>query len=636
MARRTDQLHRTWIATLMVGALLLGVLPMTSAAAQVPFLEQSWYLQQFPPGTTGNVERPILQRDLLSKAPADECFNGIGAPYPDGPPCDDEELPGVKPKVNQAYVWGLARTTEGLWYGTAPNVHCMVQGAYLGAPEPQVNDSWVCEFGESQASRELADQLAQRAALGAGFSPGTLGFESVRAGAYAQIHPQLAPIGDWRPPRLYWLRADGTEVELTGQVAGSIVNGGEHAYRFGTTIGIRSAGALDGVVLFAGPAIPGTAGPGQSAVNVFAFRASDGNFLGSHVLLGYSNIRKWLAHDGVLYTGVAKSGEGGAVLRWNGDLDDPFQFSEVGLLDTDAAELAVHKGRLYVSTWPAWESGEPRVAGLRRSPVIPTGGLTATHANDWEKVFDFSDYEPDPVTAMTYGGGALVSWGDHLYWGTMHVPLMAMGAHSQRYGQPADTQAGLDAFMGTHRAIAIFRASEFGGRNRTELLYGHQQLPVYREARGWALEPNVLGQRPRFGTSGFGNPYNNYTWTMDVHQNRLYVGTMDWSYLFDQSFNDYIAGTELPPEIRYLFTQGDHGADLWRFDRANSAANAESVSGVGNPTNYGIRTMLVQDDRLFLGSANPMNLMIGGPHEGGWELLRLQPPASGPGPRPRK
>lgn len=323
-------------------------------------------------------------------------------------------------------------------------------------------------------------------------------------------------------------------MELTGRVAGSIVTGDLDAYRFGTTIGIRSAGALDGVVLFAGPTMPGTV-----------------------------------------------------------------------------------------------------VAGLGRSLVIPSGGLTADHANSWEKVFEFSDYEPDPVTAMTYGGGALVSWGDHLYWGTMHVPLMAMGAHAQANGEPEGALAGLDPFMGTHRAIAIFRASEFGGHNRTELLYGHQQLPVYQDGQ-WRLEPNRLGPRPRFGTSGFGNPYNNYTWTMGVRRDRLYVGTMDWSYLLDQGLSGYIAGTDIPPEVRYLFTQGDHGADLWRFDKAKSPARAESISGVGNPTNYGIRTMVVQDDDLFLGSANPMYLLVGGDDEGGWELLGLKPSASKPGGRPRR
>lgn len=95
--------------------------------------------------------------------------------------------------MNQAYVWGLARTEDGLWYGTAPNVHCMVQGAYLGVLEPHVNDSWVCEFKESEASRHLADQLAQRAALGAGLTPGTPEYEQYRAVAYSQIHPRLAP-----------------------------------------------------------------------------------------------------------------------------------------------------------------------------------------------------------------------------------------------------------------------------------------------------------------------------------------------------------------------------------------------------------------------------------------------------------
>jgi len=41
---------------------------------------------------------------LIGKAQADECFAGVGVPYPPGPPCASGQ-----PKVNQAYVWGLTK-----------------------------------------------------------------------------------------------------------------------------------------------------------------------------------------------------------------------------------------------------------------------------------------------------------------------------------------------------------------------------------------------------------------------------------------------------------------------------------------------------------------------------------------------
>jgi hypothetical protein len=52
---------------------------------------------------------------------------------------------------------------------------------------------------------------------------------------------------------------------------------------------------------------------------------------------------------------------------------------------------------------------------------------------------------------------------------------------------------------------------------------------------------------------------------------------------------------------------------------------AESLNGVDNPSSYGVRTMIA-DDALYLGMANPMNLLTDPADdrpEGGWELLRL-------------
>jgi hypothetical protein len=55
----------------------------------------------------------------------------------------------------------------------------------------------------------------------------------------------------------------------------------------------------------------------------------------------------------------------------------------------------------------------------------------------------------------------------------------------------------------------------------------------------------------------------------------------------------------------------------------------ESLAGVGNQTNYGIRNMFAADT-LFLGTANGMNLMTdpSGPL-GGWEVIEVLP-AAGP------
>ena len=528
--------------------------------------------------TTANANTGILSRQLLAKAQPDECFYEIGSPYPPGPPCEY----GI-PKVNQAYVWGLTKTGTQLWFGTAPNVHCLVISGYLGITTPHETDSWVCEYGSSQFSPPLPDIL-----------------------------------GDWRAPQIF--KYDTLSSQLTEMTpAEPLLN---------STLGIRSAGTNGQVVMLAGPGLP-------SGLNLFAFNKDTGEYLGATNLPDYTNIRKWVNVEGVLYTGVRNLLGSGNVLRWTGDLDDPFQFEVVGNLDSEGAELAFHEGRLFVSTWPNLQSNPPSLAGLFMSPVVPNGGLTNAQADEWQKVWQASDYEPDPVTAATYGGGALASFDGYLYWGTMHVPFMSGLAHINVYGTP-DTQLQLlETLLRSHRAISIFRGRNIGTEDaQVDLLYGEEMLPVYSvdpiSGEGvWQRLPNNMGQAPLWGSSGFGNFYNNYTWTMAVYKGQLYVGTMDWSYLFMDGLQilvETILGNSYQPTQAIDFPEIlDYGADLFRFSSANAPAVAESQDGLGNYSNYGIRTMLA-DDGLYLGTANPMNLMTDlsdDKPEGGWELIRM-------------
>jgi hypothetical protein len=290
------------------------------------------------------------------------------------------------------------------------------------------------------------------------------------------------------------------------------------------------------------------------------------------------------------------------------------------------AELALHDGRLFVTTWPNLSASPIEQASLFMSPPIPVGGLTGADADAWEQVWQASDYEPDPVTAVTYGGGALHSFGGYLYWGTMHVPFVASVAHFETYGQPENVLQTVAAILGTHRSISIFRGQNLGAPDQeVELLYGSALLPAYVPPIGWLILPNNMGRGPLWGAAGFGDYYNNYTWTMDEYEGELYVGTMDWSYLIDEGLpliREYLG---IPPEIPIPLPESEHGADLYRFPSVDAPAHAESVDGVGNPSTYGIRTV-ISDDALYLGMANPMNLLTDPGDalpEGGWELLRL-------------
>ena len=521
-----------------------------------------------------------FKKEVVAKAAADECFYGVGDPR--NGPIGDCAAPG-QPKVNQAYVWGLAFSGGNLWFGTAPNVHCLVLGGYLGLTDPITTDSYVCEFG--------ASKMAQ---------------------AY-QLPPE---IGDWRPPRIFI--SNTTTKELTEKTA-AVTDAG----LLGTTMGLRSAGTLGGVVFLGGPGLLG-------GVNVFAFDTATNTYLGSHNFPGYTNIRKWLVVDGVLYTGVATEIGEGRILRWNGGVDDPWNFEEVATVGSDAAELAFHEGRIFVATWPGELAGGGSTAGLFMSPEIPAGGFTAADmGTSWPKVWGAEDYEPDPVTAATYGGGALASYGGYLYWGTMHVPFLATEAHFGVYegyygstGGPSTAQTAA-ALAGTQRAIAIFRGRNFATAPELQVAYGESALPAFSPASGWTLQPTKMSA-PLYGPSGFGNFFNNYTWAMAVFENRLFVGTMDWSYLADGLLQSYAESSgqalpiELPPE--------NFGADLWAFKSTKAGATPISQDGVGNYSSYGIRTTVSTTDALYLGMANPMNLMTSTTDslpEGGWELIRV-------------
>lgn len=533
-----------------------------------------------------------------AKAQPDECFYGLGNENnfynPEGVSCETCAAGEGESKVNQAYVWGLTKASDNLWFGTAPNVHCMVLGGYLGSTGPVETSSYACEFG---------------------LSP------------YAPPFPSGDAIGDWRPPRLFKYN---TQTRVLNDItpADPLV---------GTTLGIRSAGSHNGVAILAGP--------GFGTVNLFAFNTDTGAYIGSEVLPGANNIRKWLIAGDELYTTIGTA-DGGLVLKWTGDQLDPFQFETVGELDSAGAEIEEHEGRIFVTTWPGAEligSGDPVFAGLYMSPTVDPGGLTTLDTYDWEKVWESIDYEPDTVTAYTYGGGALASYNGKLYWGTMHVPMLSTLAHFSFWGSPEGPEDLLKGMLGTYRPISIFRGDNFDGEPNIELVYGMPKLPAYHPLSGWILvDNNMGGEWPLYGPSGFGNPFNNYTWTMDVFDDQLFVGTMDWSYLLFGEFSEQFGLPEELPiscesfpalecetvtNVYNLFVEHFDpnklfGADLWRFADNYTPAVPESLAGFDNYLNYGIRTMVADEEALWLGMANPMNLKTCSDDgiNGGWEV----------------
>ena len=562
---------------------------------------------------------------LLAKAKPDECFQGIGNPknlndpstglgflnnYPKDlndaqiascyaiDPPDQYPVPDTyaQPKVNQAYVWGLVQARDKcndpldyLWFGTISNVHCLVIQGFLQQSGSSMNPSWVCEGSQSA-------------------------------------------LRDSRPPRAYYYC---TKSKKLVEVTQDIIAGGcfppdtvTDAQLLQSTIGLRSAGSAREVVFLGGIGLRG--------INLFAFDARTKQYLGAKNFPQYNNIRQWRLVKDRLYVGVGKDG-GGEVLRWTGRksccADELFCFEKVGELvgeiAGDPAYLTEHQGRLYVSTWPSFsngdENGSARPMSILRSPCFGKDKkLTWEDADKWEKVWDYSQYDPEYSAYATTGGGALMSYEGCLYWGTMHVPGLSLLAWNGRYGQNASQEDQQAALLGTYRPISIFRGCclDKPGKEKIELLYGFSCLPEYVPGNTWQLVRNKMDQDPKFGLGGFDNFFNNYTWWAEVFKDKLFFGTMDFLYLGGAMVRDEY---QFPEKITQLF-ELFYGADLWAFRDTKRPAFPVSRSGVGNYANYGIRTMVSTPSALYLGSANPMNLMTDPTDdrpEGGWELIKL-------------
>lgn len=363
--------------------------------------------------------------------------------------------------------------------------------------------------------------------------------------------------------------------------------------KLAATSGIRSAGATRDVVILGGPGLAG-------GVNLFAFRADDGSYLGSKTLAEYDGIGKWVSSVGVTYTTTSNASGGGSVLRWRGDVANPFQFEVVGSLDGGGLDLAAHEGRLFAATGPDNAS----LAGIYMSPTIPRGGLTNASTGSWERVWQVDAYEPDALTASTYRCGALASFGGYLYWGTSHPPFEAARVHFEKYGDPVDVSQALTVIEGTHRATSIFRGRNFGGYSEVELLYGMDRLPVYDQ--GWRLVPNGVGM-PRWGSSGFGNFYNAEASGMMVHKGRLYVGTSDWWTATDQALRGLLESSSGAARDDIAdFLGRARGGRLFSFISPNSPAVSVSAGG-GSYGNEGVDEFsvgaMLSADALYLSPA---------------------------------
>lgn len=539
----------------------------------------------------------------IAKAEPDECYFALGLNLPfSSAPCLFN-----RQKVNYSYPWGvtLDATGEHIIIGTAANPHCLAQGAF-GFTTPYATPSWACEFG---------------------LSP------------YAFLIPGLDLIGDFRPGQILSYNKNTHAIEdLTPQ---------DPNIPFGvsvevlTTRGMRFAVTIDDLMIIGGPSLLGD-------VQLFFYRSDNREYLGAATLPNYNSIRRAAIVDGELYIAMGKP-SGGEVLKWTGSVSAApcascNAFEVVGDFDGLVAFLVLHEDRLFASTWPAFDGTS--TAKLFMSRPLNGSPLTAGDAASWSEVWNANDYDPDPLLAATYAGGAMASFDGYLFFGTMHLPDLGLGAFLGVNGVPTTEEDILATLYATLRPTVLFRGRDFGTPQQDiELAYGAENLPVFTPGGDfgtWDLQPNNLpagNKAPLFGYSGYTNPYNAYTWTMREWDNRLWIGTLDTTYSFQQATSTVLKALAEDPEIdpELLAELSDavnaffaplalqSGADLLYMTDGDAPAIPESLVGVGNPTNWGVRNLIELDGDLVSALANPSNL-LGNPNDqfpdGGWELVR--------------
>ena len=548
--------------------------------------------------------------DTVYAAPIDEIFYGIGddrnhyEPYGLSEQAIEEGIAaGGQVKHNQSYLWGMVTVGNKVYWCTNTNYLCLGGASGLGSaanPGEDVsggyqNGCWVCEFSSGKYGQEV----------------------------HAAVDPSYAQYSDTRIPRIYCY--DTT----TGVVEDITPSGGDYDMMLQDCQGLRSAGYHNGVVFFGGPSLYGSTSGNTIGSSFFALDADTGQFISCNDLSDVdgntiTDVRRWFVHNDILYCGVrvtdVNGKDRGAVLRWYGDKQNPWQFKIVGWMANEAAELCVYNNHMYVGGWNTASLNESTVV---KSAEIPADGLQPVGIDDpeWDIIWRYSDYDKHiQAQRITYTAGLQV-WNGQLYWG-MFCAVYTLPNIAVKMGYTDfTTPEAMSFYLGSLRQTSFWRLDQ---DDNIELLYGETELPVwnrfYTGEDSWVMVET--GYTPTFGRAGFGQPWTAYTWTMAEYHDDLYIGTMNAETLLkaastsaDGSVNPLFSIMRLLTGNKY----GREGFELLRWSNPDEAPEYITTCGFGNGTAYGIRNFTLCGDDLYIGSASPLNLE----QYGGWHLFRL-------------
>lgn len=543
-----------------------------------------------------------LAVDTVFQAPVDEAYYGLASPdnkyVPEGlseSALEEIKQKGGQGKRNGSYVWGMGTYKDKLFWSTNNNYLCMQgYGNFVqpgkGDNAPYENSCWVCEYGQSAYAKEAYEE----------------GDENSK---YADI----------RPPRMYsYDTKTGIVTDITPSIADYPL--------LKNCQGLRSCGVHNGVVFFGGPGLYASDWDSKVSAAFVAYDADNDRILSTSSMDNVDgckvvNVRRWRVINNVLYVtvGLTHPTTGkkiGALLRWYGDKNDPWNFHIVGLVDKEAAELAYFNNRIYIGTWGT-------VSAVNVSPELPEGGFTPVGINSdmWPEIWTTESAEPTKTLGRSLTSVAgFHEWRDHLYWGVFCPNYYILSSALATYGDLTSPDA-LAFILGNYRTPSFWRLDK---DNTCEMLYGDTSnpKPVYNwkgNIEKWELEPN--GLTAKWGRGGFGNLCTIYVWALQQYNDNLYIGTMDLSNLAVAAASKLL-GDESFDTLSKLLTgldTSDEGFELLRMTDEEEAPKFITQNGFNNAEQYGVRNLEVLNNKLMLGSASMSSLK----DNGGWHVLSL-------------
>lgn len=544
-----------------------------------------------------------LAVDTVFQAPVDEAYYGLASPnnkyVPEGlseSALEEIKQKGGQGKRNGSYVWGMGTYKDKLFWSTNNNYLCMQgYGNFVqpgkGDNAPYENSCWVCEYGQSAYAKEAYEE----------------GDENSK---YADI----------RPPRIYsYDTKTGIVTDITPSIADYPL--------LKNCQGLRSCGVHNGVVFFGGPGLYASDWDSKVSAAFVAYDADNDRILSASSMDNVDgckvvNVRRWRVINNVLYVtvGLTHPTTGkkiGALLRWYGDKNDPWNFHIVGLVDKEAAELAYFNNRIYIGTWGA-------VSAVNVSPELPEGGFTpiGIDSDMWPEIWTTESAEPTKTLGRSLTSVAgFHEWRDHLYWGVFCPNYYILSSALATYGDLTSPDA-LAFILGNYRTPSFWRLDK---DNNCEMLYGDTSnpKPVYNwkgNIEKWELEPN--GLTAKWGRGGFGNLCTIYVWALQQYNDNLYIGTMDLSNLAVAAASKLL-GDESFDTLSKLLTgldTSDEGFELLRMTDEEEAPKFITQNGFNNAEQYGVRNLEVLNNKLMLGSASMSSLK----DNGGWHVLSLE------------